>query len=122
MFSGSDKPGRIQSTSDSLRSTVAQRDLRRVGRVADRAERVRVELADAILAAHESGETVRDIAPHARLSSSRVHDLLKEARARVATSDGAEVVSAILGVSVFVCQIVAAIFGPMGCPMNHGSV
>jgi DNA-directed RNA polymerase specialized sigma24 family protein len=59
---------------------VAQRDLRRVQRLAGRLEEARVALRDAILAAHESGESVRDIAPYAGMSPSRVHELLVEAR------------------------------------------
>lgn len=59
---------------------MAQRDLRKVQRCAVRLERERRELRDAILAAHESGESVRDIAPYAGVSPSRVHELLVEAR------------------------------------------
>jgi hypothetical protein len=59
---------------------VAQADLRRVARAAARIEKARAELAQAILLAHESGESLRDIAPYAGLSYSRVHDLLAEAR------------------------------------------
>jgi hypothetical protein len=59
---------------------VAQRDLRRVQRLAGRLEDARVQLRDAILAAHDSGESVRDIAPYAGMSPSRVHELLVEAR------------------------------------------
>lgn len=60
---------------------MAQADLRRVARAAARIEKARAELAQAILRAHESGESLRDIAPYAHLSYSRVHDLLREARA-----------------------------------------
>jgi len=59
---------------------VAQRELRRVRAAADRLERSRGLLRDAILAAHKSGESVRDMAPYAGLSPSRTHDLLKEAQ------------------------------------------
>ena len=59
---------------------MAQRDLRRVATRAQQLERARVELRDAILRAHESGESVRDIAPYAGLSPSRVFELLKEAQ------------------------------------------
>jgi DNA-directed RNA polymerase specialized sigma24 family protein len=59
---------------------MAQRDLRRVRRQAEKLERAQAELRDAILQAHRSGESVRDIAPFAGMSPSRVHDLLKEAR------------------------------------------
>ena len=61
---------------------MAQRDLRRVASRARRLEQARVELRDAIKRAHESGESVRDIAPHAGLSPSRVFELLKEAEAQ----------------------------------------
>lgn len=59
---------------------MAQRDLRKVQRLAARLEQDRVALRDAILAAHESGESIRDIAPYAGMSPSRVHELLAEAR------------------------------------------
>ena len=59
---------------------MAQRDLRRIQRLAARLEQARVELRDAILAAHDSGESIRDIAPYAGMSPSRVHELLAEAR------------------------------------------
>lgn len=60
---------------------MAQKDLRRVRRAAGRLETARVELREAILAAHKSGESVRDIAPYAGVSASRVYDLLREAQA-----------------------------------------
>ena len=56
----------------------AQRDLRHVRTKARQLERARVSLRDAIVRAHRSGESVRDIAPYAGLSPSRVHDLLQE--------------------------------------------
>lgn len=59
---------------------MAQRDLKRVRQVVERKRRLRKELAGAILAAHESGESIRDIAEFAGLSSSRVFELLNEAR------------------------------------------
>jgi len=61
---------------------MAQRDLRRVATRAAQLERARVELREAIRRPHESGESVRDIAPYAGLSPSRVFDLLKEAQDR----------------------------------------
>jgi hypothetical protein len=61
---------------------MAQRDLRRVATRAAQLERARVELRDAIRQAHESGESVRDIAPYAGLSPSRVFELLREAQDR----------------------------------------
>jgi DNA-directed RNA polymerase specialized sigma24 family protein len=59
---------------------VAQRDLRRVRARAKQVAAARERLRDAILEAHLSGESIRDIAPHAGLSPSRVQELLKEAR------------------------------------------
>jgi DNA-directed RNA polymerase specialized sigma24 family protein len=59
---------------------MAQKDLRRVQRVAAKMARAKQELRDAILAAYKSGESVRDIAPFAGVSPSRVHELLKEAQ------------------------------------------
>lgn len=59
---------------------MAQRDLKRVRQAADRLEQDRIALSRAILAASESGETIRDIAPYARLSTSRVHEMIREAR------------------------------------------
>jgi len=59
---------------------MAKRDLRRVERAAKRLKDARLELAAAILAASRSGESIRDIAPHAGVSSTRVHDLLREAQ------------------------------------------
>jgi len=61
---------------------MAQRDLRRVATRAAQLEKARVQLREAIRRAHESGESVRDIAPYAGLSPSRVFDLLKEAQDR----------------------------------------
>jgi hypothetical protein len=61
---------------------MAQRDLKRVRRQAEKLGRARAELGDAILAAHRSGESVRDIAPYAGMSSSRVFELLKETEQR----------------------------------------
>lgn len=59
---------------------MAQKDLRKVRAAARRLEQARAALRDAIHAANRSGESVRDIAPHADLSPSRVQELLKEAR------------------------------------------
>ena len=60
---------------------MAQRDLRRVRVAAHRVEAARAVLRDAILQASRSGESVRDIAPYAGLSPSRVYELLREAQA-----------------------------------------
>lgn len=59
---------------------MSQRDLRRVRTRATQLERARAQLRDAILRAHQSGESIRDIAPFAGMSPSRVHELLAEAR------------------------------------------
>jgi hypothetical protein len=67
---------------------MAQRDLKRVRRHADKLARAREELGVAILAAHRSGESVRDIAPYAGISPSRVFELLKEAQGLEAEERG----------------------------------
>jgi hypothetical protein len=59
---------------------MAQSDLRAVQRAAKRVEKARTALRDAILAASKAGESVRDIAPWAGISPSRVHEMLQEAR------------------------------------------
>jgi len=59
---------------------VAQRDLKNVAKAAKRLEQARAGLARAVLAAQESGEVIRDIAPYAGLSTSRVHELIREAK------------------------------------------
>jgi hypothetical protein len=59
---------------------MAQRHLRNVAKAATRLEQAREALARAVLAAQESGETVRDIAPYAKLSPSRIHQLVREAK------------------------------------------
>lgn len=59
---------------------MAQKDLRKVRAAARRLAAARADLRDAIHAANLSGESVRDIAPYADLSPSRVQELLKEAR------------------------------------------
>jgi len=58
---------------------LAQKDLRRVRAAARRLEQARAALRDAIRTASLSGESIRDIAPFADLSPSRVQELLKEA-------------------------------------------
>jgi hypothetical protein len=60
---------------------MAGRDLRHVRSKAQAVKRAEQELADAILRAVESGESFRDIAPYAGLSSSRVHQLAQQAKA-----------------------------------------
>jgi hypothetical protein len=59
---------------------MAQKDLRRVQRLARKALLAKAELRDAILVAHRAGESIRDIAPFAGMSPSRVYELLKEAK------------------------------------------
>lgn len=59
---------------------MAQRDLRRVRAAARRMEKAERELREAILAAIESGESYRDIAPYAGLSYSRVYQIAQKAR------------------------------------------
>jgi len=59
---------------------VAQSDLRNVAKAAKRLEQARQALGRAIVAAQNSGETIRDIAPYAGLSTSRVHELLRQAK------------------------------------------
>ena len=61
---------------------MAQRDLRRVKRAAERVEAARDELARAIVAAVESGETLRDIAPYAGIAHSRLHEIVRRERER----------------------------------------
>jgi hypothetical protein len=59
---------------------VATRDLKAVGRGADRVDAAYLELAWRILRAADSGETIADIARHARLRQRRVRELLEQAR------------------------------------------
>jgi len=61
---------------------LAQRDLRRVRTAADKVEKAQDVLRRAIVLAQQSGETVRDIAPYAGLSPSRIHQILREERRR----------------------------------------
>ena len=61
---------------------MAQSDLRRVQRAARKVNKAREELAQAIMIAQRSGESLRDIAPFAELSYSRVHELIREMRKR----------------------------------------
>lgn len=61
---------------------MAQRHLKAVERAARRVDQARAALGDAILAAQRSGESLTDIAPHAGLSRSRVHELAREAAKR----------------------------------------
>jgi hypothetical protein len=61
---------------------VAQQDLRKVRRAATRVAKAHEALAAAILAAQDSGESLRDIATYAGLGYSRVYELAREARRR----------------------------------------
>jgi hypothetical protein len=61
---------------------VAQKHLKAVQQAAEQLAAARERLADRVLAAHRSGESLRDIAPYAGLSRSRVHELLREAEQR----------------------------------------
>ena len=58
---------------------MAQKDLRRVQTEALKIKAAEQRLRDAIVAAQQSGETIRDIAPYANLSPSRIHQILREA-------------------------------------------
>jgi len=58
---------------------MAQKDLRRVQTEAQKIKAAERRLRDAIVAAQQSGETIRDIAPYANLSPSRIHQILREA-------------------------------------------
>jgi hypothetical protein len=58
---------------------MAQKDLRRVQAEALKIKAAEQRLRDAIVAAQQSGETIRDIAPYANLSPSRIHQILREA-------------------------------------------
>ena len=57
---------------------MAQKHLRAVRTAAGGVDKAREKLRLAIVAAHESGESIRDIAAFAGLSPSRVHELLRE--------------------------------------------
>jgi len=61
---------------------MAQTHLRKIRREADKVDRAEAALRRAIVQAKASGETVRDIAPWARLSPSRVQQILTEETGR----------------------------------------
>lgn len=61
---------------------MAQSHLRNVKKAADRLEAARKAFAEAILAAQESGESVRDIAPYAGVAYTRVYEIARDARKR----------------------------------------
>jgi hypothetical protein len=58
---------------------MAQRDLKRVRAARRRLESAEEALREAVLAASRSGESLRDIAPYAGLSPTRIHQILREA-------------------------------------------
>jgi len=60
---------------------MARRHLKRVVDMAARLARAEADLRLAILEAHESGESVRDIEEYSGISRGRVHRLLQEALA-----------------------------------------
>lgn len=59
---------------------MAQADLRRVRKAAEKIRSANEECRAAIVAARASGETLRDIAEAAGLSHQRVHQILSEQR------------------------------------------
>jgi len=59
---------------------MAQSHLRNVRKAAERLEKARQAFADAILAAQDSGESLRDIAPYAGLAYTRVYEIARDAR------------------------------------------
>lgn len=59
---------------------MAERHLLKIQKLAVAREQKDRDFREAILAAHEAGESVRAIAPYAGLSPSRVHELLDETR------------------------------------------
>jgi hypothetical protein len=59
---------------------VAQSDLRRIERAAERLANARAEWEAAIVAAWKSGEVYRDIARAARVSHQRIGQIVKEAK------------------------------------------
>lgn len=61
-------------------SGMARKDLDRVTRLADLRVRVEEDLHKAIVAAHRSGETLRDIGEAAGMSHQRVWQIVNEAR------------------------------------------
>lgn len=59
---------------------MAQSHLRKVASVRARLEKVTAELEQAILAAQDSGESLRDIAPYAGMTHTKVMELTRKAR------------------------------------------
>ena len=61
---------------------MAQKDLRRVRAEAAKVRNAEQRLRASIVAAQQSGESIRDIAPFAGLSPARVHQILREEQRR----------------------------------------
>lgn len=59
---------------------MAQSHLRKVARARAKLDKARLELERAVLQAQESGESLRDIAPYAGMTHTRVLELLRKAR------------------------------------------
>ena len=57
---------------------MAREELQRVARASRNVDEAREELFACIIAAHESGETLRDIAKAAGLSHQRIHQIARE--------------------------------------------
>lgn len=61
---------------------MAQSDLRRVGRAAEKLDQAQVELRAAILNAKETGESYRDIATWANVTHQRIFQIVQEEEAK----------------------------------------
>jgi len=61
---------------------MAQKHLRKVKAEAAKVTRAQDGLRRAIVAAQQSGESIRDIAPYAGVSTSKIHEILREAARR----------------------------------------
>lgn len=58
---------------------MAQKHLRKVKAEAAKVARAQDGLRRAIVAAQQSGESIRDIVPYAGVSTSKIHQILREA-------------------------------------------
>lgn len=58
---------------------MAQRDLKKVRTARRRRDKAQEALHAAIVSAHRSGESIRDIAPYAELGITRIHQIIREA-------------------------------------------
>ena len=72
--------------------SMSQRDLRKVRTAAGNVQKAEQRLRAAIVAAHRSGESIRDIAPFAGLSPSRIHQILREEKRLKQTGPDADTV------------------------------